>query len=481
MALSLLERTRAYHEDLEHFETALIQLLMDEHKTHRKNLVQSHHANMILDKMMDRYSKLHDIYEDADSSRKDEITTMGAQGPALFSQFYDKLGEIKNYHRKYPDLLPERPEAESMLADALSDEPSVPVQFSGGEGFGRYLDLDPFFQKYNNLKSVKPLEYWEYVATAFSFTRDVLRDETYLQYLQEVKEYLVSFIKRTQPLFVKLDSTLEAHAKAFEEAWEKKEFIPLGRHAPAELPRYLLPWESQQLASMSVQTPEGTKYYCVACNQYFAKDTVFKAHMTSKKHEKVYEKYSITCKQICEHEFVLKKIWDEILPSTVQLTKENIQKKLARQGDDESEGSEDELDMDDLNADEPEVRLTKRFYPVGWDGNPIPYWLYRLHGLGIEYVCEICGNTSYWGRRVFEKHFSDWRHAHGMKCLGLENTKEFFEITKIQDALDLAKKLKSQKVNEKQRTERLEEYEDPDGNVLDKKTYELLAKQFGYE
>lgn len=33
MALSLMERTRAYHEDLEHFETALIQLLMDEHKT----------------------------------------------------------------------------------------------------------------------------------------------------------------------------------------------------------------------------------------------------------------------------------------------------------------------------------------------------------------------------------------------------------------------------------------------------------------
>ena len=21
-------------------------------------------------------------------------------------------------------------------------------------------------------------------------------------------------------------------------------------------------------------------------------------------------------------------------------------------------------------------------YPVGWDGKPIPYWLYKLHGLG---------------------------------------------------------------------------------------------------
>ena len=37
--------------------------------------------------------------------------------------------------------------------------------------------------------------------------------------------------------------------------------------------------------------------------------------------------------------------------------------------------------------------------PLGWDGKPIriflwilAYWLYKLHGLGIEYKCEICGN-----------------------------------------------------------------------------------------
>ena len=43
--------------------------------------------------------------------------------------------------------------------------------------------------------------------------------------------------------------------------------------------------------------------------------------------------------------------------------------------------------------------------PMGWDGKPIPYWLYKLHGLGIEFKCEICGGASYWGRRAFEKHF----------------------------------------------------------------------------
>lgn len=40
-----------------------------------------------------------------------------------------------------------------------------------------------------------------------------------------------------------------------------------------------------------------------------------------------------------------------------------------------------------------------------YDGKPIPYWLYKLHGLGVEFKCEICGNFSYMGRRAFDRHF----------------------------------------------------------------------------
>lgn len=43
--------------------------------------------------------------------------------------------------------------------------------------------------------------------------------------------------------------------------------------------------------------------------------------------------------------------------------------------------------------------------PLGWDGKPIPYWLYKLHGLGVEYSCEICGGFKYMGRKAFERHF----------------------------------------------------------------------------
>merc|ERR1719414_1468185 len=105
--------------------------------------------------------------------------------------------------------------------------------------------------------------------------------------------------------------------------------------------------------------------------------------------------------------------------------------------DDDDEMFED--DGEDVSDTEKIVETERPIYnplnlPLGWDGKPIPFWLYKLHGLGIEYKCEICGNYSYWGRRAFERHFQEWRHAFGMRCLRIPNTAHFKEITKIEEA-----------------------------------------------
>lgn len=73
--------------------------------------------------------------------------------------------------------------------------------------------------------------------------------------------------------------------------------------------------------------------------------------------------------------------------------------------------------------------------PLGWDGKPIPFWLYKLHGLGQEYPCEICGNMVYTGRKNFEKHFGEPTHIHGLKCLGITNGPLFKEVTSIEEAI----------------------------------------------
>ncbi|GAA5996246.1 SF3a splicing factor complex subunit PRP9 [Rhodotorula paludigena] len=115
--------------------------------------------------------------------------------------------------------------------------------------------------------------------------------------------------------------------------------------------------------------------------------------------------------------------------------------------------------------------------PLGWDGKPIPYWLYKLHGLGVEYKCEICSDHVYQGRKNFERHFQESRHAFGMRALGLPNTKHFHEITRIEDALALAEKLKQEGRQELSQAELTEELEDDEGNVYNRKTYEDLKRQ----
>ena len=81
------------------------------------------------------------------------------------------------------------------------------------------------------------------------------------------------------------------------------------------------------------------------------------------------------------------------------------------------------------------------------------------------------------GRRAFDRHFQEWRHAHGMRCLKIPNTKHFHDITLIEDAINLYAKIKDSLGSEAWQPETGEEMEDSLGNVLDRKTYEDLLRQ----
>lgn len=128
----------------------------------------------------------------------------------------------------------------------------------------------------------------------------------------------------------------------------------------------------------------------------------------------------------------------EISSDIIENTQNTIRKKQSRNYDEieaELESSEDEKENKDEESEDEKPIYNPKNVPLGWDGKPIPYWLYKLHGLGIEYKCEICGGASYWGRRAFERHFQEWRHSYGMKCLKIPNTVHFKEVTSIEDAL----------------------------------------------
>jgi len=157
-------------------------------------------------------------------------------------------------------------------------------------------------------------------------------------------------------------------------------------------------------------------------------------------------------------------------------------KKKKRKVKDGEEGEDNDDDDDDDDTDSEDEEEDAPIYnpkgvPLGWDGKPIPYWLFKLHGLNHFFPCEICGNESYRGRWNFEKHFTESKHAYGMRCLGIPNTKHFHGVTKIQDAQNLWAELRKSVEGDLFDGVKEEEYEDSHGNVLNRAQYEDLARQ----
>lgn len=147
-------------------------------------------------------------------------------------------------------------------------------------------------------------------------------------------------------------------------------------------------------------------------------------------------------KQLALLEYKVQSLCDQ-MSDVIHNTRRHVEKQQARTVEEkEAEILEEEQGLlPDIQEDEDEDEddegplYNPLNLPLGWDGKPIPYWLYKLHGLGVEHKCEICGNQSYWGRRAFDRHFQEWRHAHGMRALGIPNTKHFHDITSIADAI----------------------------------------------
>lgn len=94
-------------------------LLPGELKVHRDKLVQGHRASHLVDLLAQRASSLVEAYDDRNGERASEIERLsGADGSAAngvaagadMTEFYQRLGRLKEYHRKYPGQVAEEPE-----------------------------------------------------------------------------------------------------------------------------------------------------------------------------------------------------------------------------------------------------------------------------------------------------------------------------------------------------------------------------------
>ncbi|RKP10819.1 splicing factor 3a [Thamnocephalis sphaerospora] len=479
---SVLEQQRSMHEEIERLEQAIVEEYLSEPKTHKDRLLLDHRVNEYLERMQQRAGALQGLYADSDGTRAAEIAAVS--GPDEFAEFYQRLRGVKDYHRRNPNMEVEVMEMEFRNRDRDADLQALDRKFSGEESSGRFLDLHALHDQFLNLKDVKRVNYLTYLEQVerLELVPRTSKGAAYRSYLESLRKYFEDFFQRTQPL-LDLEELRQSALAEFEKHWAEGTF-------PG--------WDAQPEAD----NDEQNSLFCLACKRQYSKQTVFDGHLTSRKHIKASEalmkqETAITVNQTAEmrqrvrdqteqkrreiavEEAVVRK-YAEVLAEQREATRANVERKQAlteheRQQEEAEAAAEGDNDEED---EEDEERIYNPLnLPLGWDGKPIPYWLYKLHGLGVEYSCEICGNFVYMGRKAFERHFQEWRHAHGMRCLGIPNTKHFQEITSIEDAYALWDRLKKEKKSEKQRSDAVEEYEDQQGNVFNKKTYDDLRRQ----
>ncbi|KAG7261132.1 hypothetical protein CRUP_002422 [Coryphaenoides rupestris] len=463
---TILEQQRRYHEEKER--------LMDL----RDQINSDHRTRAMLDRYMEVSGNLRDSYEDKDGMRKDELNAIS--GPNEFAEFYNRLKQIKEFHRKHPNeiCVPMSVEFDELIKarENPSEEAQNLVEFTDEEGYGRYLDLHDCFLKFINLKGADKIEYITYLS-CFDQLFDISKDRKnaeYKKYLEMLLEYLQDYTDRVKPL---LDQN-ELYGKVlgeFDKKWENgtfpgwpKETSSALTHAGAHLDLSAFSsWEELALlGSGQIEVcPHALGLKCGGTLEERAQrlfstkgkslesldPSLFAKNPKAKGPKKDTERNKeIGFLEAQVYEYV------EILGEQRQLTHENVQRKQARTGEEREEEEDEQLSESESEDDDNEIIYNPKNLPLGWDGKPIPYWLYKLHGLNINYNCEICGNYTYRGPKAFQRHFAEWRHAHGMRCLGIPNTAHFANVTQIEDA---------------------EEYEDSSGNVVNKKTYEDLKRQ----
>ena len=363
--------------------------------------------------------------------------------------------------------------------------------FTNDEKKGRFIDLQSSYLEYQNLKmrkSEKPYadDYISYLENFERFDEIPVhcKKTFYHEYLKNLCNYLITFFKNTKPL-VDSSKLFDKMQTKFDTDW-----------ADASIPG----WEEEiKKARGNMDSNEESKQLCcIPCRKYFTNEQSLFHHKKGKKHNKIINKLdekSLPMMKSAMNDFKDEQREEKIkeiaeleskiihlkgILSDVIFNSANEARKKQSQTYQEIEAENQDIGIDEISSsdeDEDGPNVKTRNLPLGSDGKPIPYWLYKLHGLSVEYKCEIWGGASYWGRRAFEKHFQEWRHAYGMKCLKIPNTAHFKDVTEIAEALKLHQKILQDNYNNSFKPDLEEEFEDENGNIFSRKHYIELKRK----
>ncbi|EHN03249.1 Prp9p [Saccharomyces cerevisiae x Saccharomyces kudriavzevii VIN7] len=359
--------------------------------------------------------------------------------------------------------------------------------FTRDEQYGEYMELDQFHYLWLNVirrSDCSLLQFFNILELFVDDKKFLLtppmdrKNDRYMDFLMRLSKYLETFFFKSYVLFDK--EMVENSIKSdFENSYCK-----------------------------GLVRSEAKGVYCPFCSKWFKTFPVFENHLSGKNHKKneakrkntVYSEYKLHryLKYLKDEFFHTRSFIERKLAFTANermAEMDSLTEKYEAPAYDHTEGEGDGQGDAGRKGDllEEKQPFGKSFdMPLGPDGLPMPYWLYKLHGLDREYPCEICANRVYNGRRTFERHFTEEAHLYHLRCLGIEPSPAFKGITKIAEVQKLWKDMQNQHRSGSSTAVALTktgpsqpklptglelEEEDEEGNVMSKKVYDELKKQ----
>ena len=464
-------------------------------KSHRERLKCELFIKNCIEFILDTELKLKEFLAENKEALDEEYKKLDAS--ADLSLFYDHVKQLKEYHKRFPNEPADINRCERIVESLRVSDGDVEMIFSGEETGGKYVDLNEHFLLFKNIYPQAGYDYLQYLKSLSSLDSvpvDLKLKENYKVYLQGLLDYFKDFTNRALPLVQPKLVTDAEPTGPIQVELEKIDAIPFD-----------------------------PSLYCPYCEKLFTNRNSFTNHLNGKQHLKNAKKADQVEKQTEE----IRKIFDalveekkrkileivnleanvqyfvtEVLSTHITATYNNIERRQAMTPEELQAEEAREQERLRLKAKSQENQDPSAFQekdmdggvynplklPLDWDGKPIPLWLWKLHGLGTKYTCEVCGNHQYLGRKAFDKHFFEWRHAHGMRCLGVPNTRHFFQITRIDEVLSVWEEMKRKRIvqvgsvgtamhNNNNSNINPEEIEDAQGNVYTKRVYEDMKRQ----
>lgn len=479
---STVEFVRQQHEDIETLKQLAAKALQsrsDPTSPHPRmkmlpNLLQStmeaeQLAAYLISSARNRAKNLLSLY---DSHQDLFVSHMGENAhDDPFPMFYAALRKLRDIHRSNEPQVSSQQSYSAAERDAALLAPFKPVLFSDEESAGRFLDLQTHFRQYLNFSTNRSILYYQYVRDKLTdeFDKDIpisIRwSRKYEEYLSSLLEYLRDFATRAHPL-----DRIDRHIETATENAREQIISELSALREKNIsPETLLQNEEQYriketLARLGLKSggkplEKAKRLWNASDQQIFGKSAIYNRVIAFLAGELLVE----------ERDATVVKIENKLSLSYQEIEAERKSAEAATL-------NSTAIGEDDLNEVESTIYNPKDV-PLGWDGKPIPYWMYKLHGLNHEFKCEICGGATYKGPRAFERHFTDSTHVSGLRRLGISYSKSFMMITGIHDALTLQQRLHGSQSELEFDKEREVEVEDSQGNVMNLKTMKDLKRQ----